>query len=297
MRISTHGFSLVELMMTFVIAFVLLMMMFQLFHQNERATRDQTLVMEMQQTARIVASQIADEVRMAGEGVPLQAAVFDSVPSEADTVILGSSNANRIDFRAGLSNVETAVTTVAPLDFSIGVSRSVSVDDGTAFSTGKFVYIWGQGLNSAWVWLRGQLTSASSSTLTVTPYQTGNAGSIIHFTSAPLVSLEEAVSIYLNGSGSVRRATATNLTNPASPGWSPANEIGSSVAALTFTYYDASGTVVTPNSLVNRIAIARVDISVTVIAAAPLTNGTQPSYTLATRTIPRNLRLSPANSP
>jgi prepilin-type N-terminal cleavage/methylation domain-containing protein len=289
-----RGFSLIELLMTLTITSVLIMMMFQLFHQNERATRDQTQIMEMQQTARIVASQIADEVRMAGEGVPLYAAAFDAAPSEADTVIFGSSTADRIDFRAGLSNVETAVTSAAPLDFIIGVSRMVSVQDGTGFPTGKFVYIWGAGTDSAWVWLRAQITSAGFGTLTVTPYQTGNAGTIIHFTSAPSISLEEAVSIYLTGN-SVRRATATDMTNPASPVWSAANEIGSNFATLAFTYYDASGTVVTPDSLANRNAIARVDIDLTVVVAAALSNGSQPSYSLSMRTIPRNLRLHPAN--
>src|SRR5258706_12118958 len=106
MTISTRGFSLIELLMALGIAFILTTMMFQLFHQNERVTRDQTLIMEMQQTARIVASQIAEEVRMAGQGIPIEAAGFDSAPSEATVVILRTSTANRIDFRAGLSNVE-----------------------------------------------------------------------------------------------------------------------------------------------------------------------------------------------
>src|SRR5215471_6787440 len=120
------GFSLIEVLVTLSIVLCLSTMMFQFFHQNERVIRDQTLIMEMQQTARIVASQIADEIRMAGQGVPVYASSFDTVPSEAVAVILSSSNASRIDFRAGLSNVETTTNTVA-LDFTLGVSRSVSV--------------------------------------------------------------------------------------------------------------------------------------------------------------------------
>src|SRR5512138_2209653 len=110
------GFSLIEVLVALSIVLCLSTMMFQLFHQNERVLRDQTLIMEMQQTARIVISQIADEIRMAGQGVPLYATAFDAGPSEAAAVILDSSSASRIDFRAGLSNVET--TAVGAADFS-----------------------------------------------------------------------------------------------------------------------------------------------------------------------------------
>src|SRR6266705_1170149 len=94
------GFSLVELLTALVITIVLSTMVFRLFHQNERLVRDQTLVMEMQQTARVLAS----------------------------------SNASRIDFRAALSNIETVGTSLLPIDFSLGTSRMLSVADGSAFS-------------------------------------------------------------------------------------------------------------------------------------------------------------------
>src|SRR5262245_40242181 len=113
----TNGFSLAELLIALTIAAGLSMMMFQLFHQNERVIRDQTIVMEMQQTARIVISQIADELRMAGQGVPVYASSLDVAPSEAIAVFLDSSGANRIDFRAGLSNVVTGAANMPPLDF------------------------------------------------------------------------------------------------------------------------------------------------------------------------------------
>jgi prepilin-type N-terminal cleavage/methylation domain-containing protein len=279
------GFSLIELLVALVIALGLSTMMFHLFHENERVIRDQTLIMEMQQTARIVASQIADEIRMAGQGVPLFAASWDTTPSEAVAVILASSTASRIDFHAGLSNVETAVTSMVPIDFTLGVSRTLSVADGSAFSSGKYVYI-----SDSSTWLRAEVTNANSTSLTVTPRTTGTGNSAVHFPSAPTISLEEAVSIYLN-SGSVRRATANDLTNPAAPGWSAANEIGKNFTVLGFSYYDATGNPVTPNSLSNRLAIARVDIQLTVSAASPLSNGTRPTYSLALRTIPRNVRI------
>jgi hypothetical protein len=264
-------------------------MTFQLFHQNERVIRDQTLIMEMQQTARVVASQIAEEVRMAGQGVPIYASTFDTIPSEAVAIILGSSNANRIDFRAGLSNVETLING-GPFDFSIGVPRTIAVASAAGFAAGKFVYISGAATSSTSAWIRAELTAVSSTTLTLIPRDTGTADTIVHFVSAPTVSLEEAVSIYLS-SGSVRRATASSLSNPALPVWSAANEIGKNFTALTFTYYDAAGTVVQPSSLSNRTVITRVDIQLSVVTASALSNGSRPTYSLTLRTIPRNARL------
>jgi len=124
----------------------------------------------------------------------------------------------------------------------------------------------------------------------LTPRNTGAADATIHFGAPPAVALEDAVSIYLSG-GSVRRATASSFANPASPAWGAANEIGKNFRLLTFTYYDSTANVVQPTSLANRMRIARVDIQLTVETAAPLSNGTRPTYSLALRTIPRNVRI------
>ena len=280
-----RGFSLIELIIALMIALTLSMMMFQLFHQNERVVRDQTIVVEMQQTARIVAAQISDEIRMAGQGVPMSASNFDSTSSEADTVFLSSSNSSRIDFRAGLSNVATAVTTLPPLDFAIGVARSMSVADGSGFSIGKFVFISGE-----FAWLRCIVTTANATTLMVIPRETGTGDAVIRFSSKPEVALDEAVSIYLSA-GSVRRATASDMTNSTNPTWSAANEIGRNLTELTFSYYDRNNNLVAPTSLSNRLSIARVDVRLTVQAANLLSDGTRPTYSLALRTIPRNVRI------
>jgi prepilin-type N-terminal cleavage/methylation domain-containing protein len=284
------GFSLIELLVALLVSLCLSTMMFHLFHQNERVIRDQTLIMEMQQTARVVASQIADEIRMAGQGVPVYAANFDTSPSEAVAVFLSSSGENRIDFRAGLSNTETAPSASGPSDFSLGISRGLSVGSATGMSVGKFVYVSGPGSNGRWNWLRAELDAVSSTSLTLTPRNTGTTDTAIHFTATPTVALEEAISIYFS-SGTVRHATASNLTNPASPAWGAANEIGKNLTALTFTYYDLQGNIMQPSSLANRMAIARVDIQLTAEVAGPLSNGTHPSYSLVMRTIPRNARI------
>ncbi|PYS31006.1 MAG: hypothetical protein DMG11_02920 [Acidobacteria bacterium] len=271
------------------------LVVFQLFRQNERVFRDQNLVIEMQQTARVVASQIADEVRMAGEGVPVYASRFDSLAQEGAAVVLASSTNNRIDFRAGLSLVETSVTTPVPLDCTLGLSRTLTVADGSSFlnalgtttPTGKFVYIWGPANNQTWTWVRAELTRINGNTLTLTPRQ-GGVSSV--FTRAPTLTLEEVVSFYLSGTN-VKRATAADMTNPASPAWSASNDIGRNVTSLTFTYYDENNNPIDPGSLASRLSIARVDVRIVAQTSDALSDGSRPSHTLSFRTIPRNLRV------
>ncbi|HYR82797.1 MAG TPA: hypothetical protein VE422_01820 [Terriglobia bacterium] len=288
------GFSLIEVMMALIITLGIGLIVFQLFRQNERVFRDQNLVIEMQQTARVVASQIADEVRMAGQGVPVFASAFDSVGQEGAAVILPSSTNDRIDFRAGLSLVETSVTTPIPVDCTMGFSRTLTVADGSALlnalgtttPNGRFVYIWGPANNQLWTWVRAELTRINGNTLTLTPRQGGDSAL---FTRAPALALEEAVSIYLSGTN-VKRATATDMTNPANPAWSPANDIGRNITSLSFAYFDDNNAVVSPGSLANRLSIARVDVLV-VAQTSELSDGSRASHPLSFRTIPRNLRV------
>ena len=297
----SNGFSLIELLMALTITLGIGTIMFQLFQQNERIFRDQNLVIEMQQTARVAASQIADEIRTAGQGVPIHASTFDTAIAEGMAVILAASTGNRIDFRAGLSNLETNVTTPAPLDFTLGVARAVTVGQGSLFSTalgttnpsGKFVYLLGPGDGSSWAWVWAELTQINANTLTLIPREAGDAGrseDVIRFTGAPTLTLEEAVSFTLSAN-TVRRATASNMINQISPSWSAANEIGRNITSLTFTYFDKNNNPVIPASLAARISIARIDISIIATTSSSLSNGKRPTYALAMRTIPRNARL------
>jgi Tfp pilus assembly protein PilV len=274
-----EGFSLIELLITLVITLTVGMLLFHLFHHNERVVRDQAAVMEMQQTARVLAFQIADEIRMAGQEVPVYGSNWDAAMAEAVDVILPTSTSTRIDFRVGLSNTDTAVTGSSTLDIALYATRTLTVSDGSAFSTtlgttwpsGKFVYIWGPTSTSSWAWVRAQLIHITSTTLMVTPQQSSNMNPTTHFTGLPTISLEEAVSIYLNGN-SVRRATGTDMTNPAAPMWSPSNEIGQNCTNLNFIYYDKNGNIIVPATLASRNSIARVDIQLTAQTANALSS-------------------------
>jgi hypothetical protein len=306
---SSKGFSLAELLAALMITLTISTTVFELFHSNERIFRDQNMVIEMVQTARVVASQLADELRMAGQGVPLYASTFDSADNESVAVFLSSSTSSRVDFRAGLSNAETYATSSVPLDCTLGTPLVLTVGDGSLFSSalgtpsprGRFIYVWGPTNNSMWTWVRAELTNVSANSLTLTPWQGGDGGrsagsdsilgsgdDVIRFTKPPTVSLEEVVSFYLSGT-TIKRATATNVTNQISPTWSAANEIGRNLRFLSFIYYDRYSNVVIPSSLANRRSVARVDVRIVAETTGILSNGSISIYPLSFRTIPRNL--------
>ena len=283
------GFSLIESLIAISITLGVGLSVFQLFLQNERAFRDHEIVAELQQTARVAGFQIADEIRLAGQGVPVFSASFDESPTESTAVILAGSDSSRINFRAGLSNVESEVTSGVPIGLIQNAPTILTVRDASLFSGtgGRHAYLWGPVAPDIWGWIRATVGTVGVSTqsIQVTALQT------IQFAGFPILSLDEAVAIYWDGAtNSIRRTTATDMTTPMNPTWAPANELATNVTALTFTYYDARNGVVTPNSLANRNSVRRVDVNLNVQASAELSSGERPNFLLHLRSIPRNLR-------
>ena len=310
-RRVSEGFSLLEVLVSILITTVVTLLVFQLFQRNEAAFRDQTTIFEMQQGARLVLSQIADEIRMAGQGVPVYAAGFDAADSDAISVFLAGSGRNRINFRGDLANAQTGVAGTSSTDFTIGATLSLTVENASSISSaagtrssGRFVYTWGQGPNSCWSWIRGELLSISLSTrtLTLVPRQMGDGcrqpgldglpdspDDFVRLEAFPTVTLDQAVSFYLQ-SESVWRATGMDFSSPGGPDWT-ASEIGRNFVSLTFTYLDRDGNRVTPDTLQGRQSIAGVEIEVTAQTAQKLSNGSRASYRLTTKSIPRNMRI------
>jgi prepilin-type N-terminal cleavage/methylation domain-containing protein len=298
------GFTLLEILISISITLVIGVALLQLFQQNERVFNDQNLVTEMQQGARAAIFQAADEIRMAGQGVPMYAESYADAPSEETVAILSGSSETRINFRAGLAPTETFVTAPSPIAFSIGNSVTVTVDDALGLynvvgggPAGRFVYVWGASDTMGWLWIRASINSVTPSTRSVglTPSSAGpvgNTGGTVQFPSFPTMSLEEAIAIYLDSStGSMRRTTTTNMTDPVHPSWAPANELSSNVTQLHFEYFDRFGNVVIPDTLANRARIERADIRLVVQTAQELRNHTRPAFALSVRTNIRNARI------
>jgi len=299
-----RGFTLLELLISLSITLLLGAAVFQLFQQNERVFHDQNLVTEMQQGARAAIHQAADEIRMAGQGVPVYAQSFGEIPSEESVSILSGSNDTRINFRAGIAPTATTLISPRPAVFARGAVVTLLVEDATGLydavggsPVGRFAYFWGPAEADRWSWVRASIGSISLSggrmDLTVaTTGPIGVAGSTVAFPSPPTVALEEAIALYFDGAtDSMRRTTATNMTDPTHPMWAPANELISSVVQLHFDYFDSADRSVIPDSLANRARIVRIDIRLVVRTAQELRNHARPEYALSVRTNIRNARM------
>lgn len=276
-------------MVAMAITLVIGLSAFTMFRVNDQTFRDQNLIAGMQQNVRAVASQIAEELRMGGQGVPVYAAMFDTSVQEAATSILDGSNASTIRFRSGVSNVYSRAT--SPLTYG-GGSETVSVTSAAGFntaiagSTTRFVYIYGK-TASTWTWLRAQVSAVNTGANTITLQRTENGTNGTTFITAQTISLEEGISYRLN-SGQILRGTVTDFTSLTAPTFTE-SVVGDNFTALAFTYTDRNGNAITPNTLANRAAVWRVDVTVTGQTSANLANGTRPTYAMTVRSFPRNL--------
>lgn len=289
---ATRGFSLLELMISMMITLIIGLAVFQLFAQNESVFRDQNLVLDMQQGARAVASMMADELRMAGQGVPVYAASLDATPQEAAQTFLNGTGATTVVFRAGVRNGVATLDETPPLNFTVGTASSIDVDDVGAVSaivgdnTDRFLYLWGP-TGDLWTWVRAEVDSINTGTdtITLTPQQTATAGG--GFDSIPSLSVEEAIAYRINGT-SIQRATSGDFTTLTAPALTYST-IGDNFSALTFTYYDASDNIVTPSTLAARSTIVRVDIRLVARTAEELpSTGEYDTYAIEMTVYPRN---------
>ena len=271
------GFSLLEVLVATAITVGVGAATFQLFHQNERIFRDQSLKLEMQQSARLIASQIADDVRMTGQGIPALL---------GDTILPGSGT-SRLNLRTGFSATESVVSSPAPLLVADGTPTSVIVESTTGFSSGRQAFLWTEN-----DWARVTVTSVSGASRSIRFTPTVTSRTPLLFALPPALSLDEAVSIYRDtATNTVRRTTATNTENLAQPGWAPANELAANVSELTFLYFDMERRQVNPDTAANRTQVALIEARVSVGSSAPLSDGSRPIYALSVRAIPRNMRL------
>jgi Tfp pilus assembly protein PilW len=269
------GFSLIEVLVATAITVGVGAIVFQLFHQNERLFRDENTRAETQQTARLVISQIGDDIRIAGQ----------SIPAALGDMILPGSTPQRLNLRAGFSAVETTVTNTPPITIMLGTSITLTVENTSGLSLGRQIFVWN---NEGW--LRATVTSVSGSGLSVRMTPTAGSAQPVLFTTPPQVGLDEAIAIYLDTSTqTIRRTTSTNTTNSATPTWAPANDIAANIAGLDFLYFDSAGNILTPNTLQSRAAVRAIEGRVRARAGRPVAGGTQPLSALSVKVHPRNL--------
>ena len=274
---SEKGFSLLELLAAMTVMLCTTAAAFALFHRSERLFHDHAIFVEMQQTARLVVSQVLDDVRMAGQ----------AIPRGLTDVILVGSGGSRLNIRMGYTVTESAVTSALPLSLTLGVPFTVAVDSTSGFSANRQAFVW-----SDTDWARITINSVSGSAKTVRGTPVFLSKSPMSFLVPPAISTDEAVSIYSDvGSQVVRRTTTTNTENPDNPVWAPANELATHVTDLTFSYFDEAGLPVAVDTPEHRSRVAAIEVRVAVQASAPLRDGSRPTYSLSVRVSPRNLNL------
>lgn len=271
------GFSLLEVLIATTLTLGTAAVAFSLFHQNERIFRDQSVVLEMQQSARVVVSQIADDIRMAGQGIPL-------VTNE---MVLPGSSVSRLNIRLGFSATESMVISPLPLDVVIANPLTVAVETTAGFSSGRQAFLWTE---SGWARTLINSVSGSSKTVRITPSAASKMP--LQFVTPPALSFDEAVAIYRDSiTNTIRRTTATSTESSSSPTWAPANELAANVAALTFLYYDVTGAPLTPDTPTRRSQIRSIEARVSVRSSGVLSDGSRPIYSLSVRAVPRNAGL------
>jgi prepilin-type N-terminal cleavage/methylation domain-containing protein len=271
------GFSLLELLIALAITCSLATAAFYLFHRSEAIFRDQATIVEMQQTARVLVSQITDDIRIAGQGIP---------PGMSDVILAGSSP-SRLNLRAGYSGTESIVTSAVPISPNVGTSLTISVENTSGFSTNKQAFLFA-GVD----WARVTINSVSGSAKTVRATATVLSRSPLSFSGPPTLSTDEGISVFWDAATQVvKRTTTTNTENSAAPAWAPANELATNVTDLVLIYYDRAGSTLALVTPEQRLQVATIEVRVTVQAANSLSNGSRPSLSLSVRTSPRNLAL------
>lgn len=289
-RYCDRGFSLIELLLAIVIVLGVVGAMFQLFVQSERLMRDREVLLETQQSARAVAAMIADEIFMGGQGVPLYAARFDTIGSEATEVFLPGTDASRLRLRTQSQNTDTVLGTSGPSTFEAGVRVTAqTLDPGFRPAVGHYVFLWGQSTD-AWTWIRARVEPETSpSGLALTPVQFGTGGN--RFVTLPRVSEEYAVSFRLSGR-SIMRGELRNLSDLNDPLFRELS-VGDDFVRLEFVYYDGSGRVRDPATLAGRRDIRRVDFVLEAEGTATLSDGRRPHFIATMTATPRNLEILP----
>jgi hypothetical protein len=119
------------------------------------------MVMEMQQSVRAVASMIADDVRLAVQGIPV--AAQDTTTVEAVQVFLDGTDSDDLRFCAGVRNAATTVTT--PLVYhgttTVTLADVSGINSIVGTDSDYFVYLWGPTANSS-TWLRGEVSNINT---------------------------------------------------------------------------------------------------------------------------------------
>jgi hypothetical protein len=287
-RSRIFGFSLVELLIAMALAVGLTVPMLQLLVQARQVFHDQSLVLEMRQTARAVAARIADDIRRAGQGVPLHAASWAAGTSGSEGVFLEGTGADALRLRLGPA-VADGLAAPRPMTFRLGESADLVLREPAGrYLPDEHLFLWGRS-DASWTWVRARVVAfdARSRRLDLLPVATSPEGGAL--TSPPVLAPEDAVS-YRRVGDSIRRGELMDFSSP-EPRFRESS-VGEGFTRLTFLYYAADGSAVSPDSPEERARILRVEVHIEARTAAPLANGGYQSYRIKFPAVPLNVQVA-----
>lgn len=302
---AVRGFSLAEVLVALAVAAVVAAATLQLVNQSQRIFRRETAILEVHENARLLLAQIEDDIRRSGSAIPVDVAAA-AEPSEPMAGVLAGSSESRLNLRQ-VSSPEIRIQAPLP-NLSYGLAEIVRLDladtSGTgdagdevrgapawsrksgSADAGRFAYLWGPSAGG-WRWVRARIRSVNAAAGTIEINPLGGESSP-GFSRAPAMLVEEAISIFFDPqTGSVRRAPASDLSDPMHPAFGPANELAANVAGLIFSYRDAHDAVIEPTTLQARLAVNRIAVQVR-LAPAGIDEGRKTSTVLGTSGFPRN---------
>lgn len=187
-RIRPHhdrGATLVELMIALVLLGLIIAVAHGSVTAQMQAYSTQSMVAETQFAARSALKVLADQVAMAGFGVPIP-----TTPSDATSIVTAESS--RLSFWTNIRSEHTFLSATA-----IRGATSVTVLSGTGLTAGTSVYI-----SDASDWYLGTVQKAGETTIVLSPALTYN------FAAGSLVTPVEQVTFELKGTTLMRNGRA-----------------------------------------------------------------------------------------
>ena len=226
---NEKGFTLIEVMIAGLITVIVLGGSIYVFVKQDKLIRQENARTDLRALGRLAMTELATEIRRAGYGFPNGWGIFVAQAAQL------TFYANTFDTDTGTAGVQEAYTT-ATADITVG-HTTITVADGSAFSSGNFIVVFDASGTVANPWANGTVTSSSATVVNLTP------GSPSAFTATNGIVVNQYQTI---GYGF---DTVNNLLTVSTDSGTPAAvviPVIGSVTALSFTYFDATNTELVP---------------------------------------------------
>ena len=262
---NQKGFTLLEVMIAAFIGLAVLGGSIYVFSKQDKLLRQENARIDLRALGRFAMSELATEVRRAGYGFPDGWGIFVAEPDQLTFF------ANTFDTNAGTAGVQEAYT-MATANITVG-HTTISVVNGSAFSSGNRIVVFDASNTVAFPWAGSTVTSSSATNVNLTP------GSPVAFAATDGIVVNQYQTIvydFDSGNGLLRVSTDPGTGAVVVP-------VIGNVTALTFTYFDATGTQIVPAvppalNVAERALIRKIIISLT------LQHATESSVTLSFNT-------------